>query len=231
MPERIEQQNRIVACAGRKGSGKSTKAREILTAMALADPEHVRMFVYDTMGEHRWIPETIEDQDKAVMYLMESTQWPNFMARYVPDADDEENDFNNICEEVYNAGNLTFVIEEVVMLGCSPGYAPPKFKRIMRLGRHMNIDVFYTTQRLGECPRALTAATDVFILFAHSEPRDIDRISERCGAEVAKQVEKFRDHEFLVYDVNQKKVVSTVDCGAMIIPVTSPRSSQPTIEV
>jgi hypothetical protein len=216
----IEQQNRIVACAGRKGSGKSTLARELLSYSK-------RLFVYDTMGEHRWIPDSFEEQDQAVMYLMESFTYPEFMARYVPETDDEEADFSEICNVVYEQGNMLFGIEEVVMLCCSPGYAPPKFKRLMRLGRHRNVDMLYTTQRLGECPRALTAATDVFILFAHSEPRDLERISERCGPEVARLVAGFQDHQFLIWDVNQKKTTSVVDAGAMLIPVDQPELIQP----
>ncbi len=219
MPPIPEQQNRIIACAGRKGSGKSTMARKILMEMARLCP-NPRIFGYDTMGEHRWIPDSFDEQDKAVIYLMESHAYESFLARYVPETDDEEKDFSEICAEVYEQGNMMFVIEEVVMLGCTPSYAPPKFKRLMRLGRHRNVDMLYTTQRLGECPRALTAATDVFILFAHSEPRDLDRIQERCGKPVADKVALFQDHEFLVWDVNAKKEVLVVDCGSIAVPVS-----------
>jgi hypothetical protein len=211
-----EQQNRIVACAGRKGSGKSRLSREILQQIR-------RLFMYDTMGEHRWIPDSFEEQDKAIIYLMESYQYGEFMARYVPETDDEESDFSEICNVVYEQGNMLFAIEEVVMLGCSPNYAPPKFKRLMRLGRHRNVDMLYTTQRLSECPRALTAATDVFILFAHSEPKDLDRIQERCGVEVARLVANFQDHEFLIWDVNQKTLTRQIDCGSTIVPISSPQ--------
>jgi hypothetical protein len=209
----VEQQNRIVACAGRKGSGKSTKAREILQ-------QSPRLFAYDTMGEHRWIPDTFDQLDEALVYLMESYNYETFMGRYVSEDDDEEKDFNEVCATVYDQGNMMFAIEEVVMLGCSPGYAPKKFKKLMRLGRHRNVDMLYTTQRLGECPRALTAATDVFILFAHSEPRDLERIQERCGPDISRKVASFSGHEFLIYDVASKREVTTVDCGAFIAEVT-----------
>lgn len=217
-----EQQNRIVACAGRKGCGKSTLAREILQ-------QSPRLFAYDTMGEHRWIPDTFTELDQATIYLMETPGFDSFMARYIPESDDdEEQDFAEICSTVYDQGNMLFVVEEVVMQpGISPGAAPGKFKRIMRLGRHRNIDMLYTTQRLEECPRALTAATDVFILFAHSEPRSLDRISERCGPEIARMVANFKGHEYLVYDVNEKKLVSTIDCGIMIAEISSPQFKQP----
>jgi len=216
----VEQQNRIIACAGRKGSGKSFKAREILQQCP-------RLFLHDTMGEHRWVPDTFEELDQACIYLMESYTYDTFMARYVPETDDEETDFSEVCAVVYDQGNMMFAIEEVVMLGCSPNYAPPKFKRLMRLGRHRNVDMLYTTQRLGECPRALTAATDVFVLFAHSEPRDLETIQDRCGVEVARKVAKFQDHDFLVWDVATKKEVLSVDCGSIIAAIAVPSQRIP----
>jgi hypothetical protein len=215
MPPAGEQQNRIIGISGRKGSGKSFLVRESIL------PHINRLFVYDAMGEHRWIPDTFEEQDKAVIYLMESYQYESFMARYVPESDDEEKDFAEIANIVYEQGNMMFAIEEVVMLNCSPNYAPPKLRRMTRLGRHRNLDLLYTTQRLEECPRSLTSATDVFILFAHSEPRSLDRIAERCGPEVARKVAAFQGHQFLIYDVNEKKEVSTVDCGSIIVPISS----------
>jgi hypothetical protein len=221
MPPIGEQQNRIIGVVGRKGVGKSTFSKEFLL------PHIPRLFVYDTMGEHRWIPDTFEEQDKAVIYLMESQQYETFQARYVPEVDDEEKDFSEICNIVYEQGNMCFVIEEVVMMGCSPNFAPPKLRRVTRLGRHRNLDVIYTTQRLEECPRLLTSATDVFVIFSHTEPKSLDRISERCGPEVARKVAAFQGHEFLIFDVIAKKEVSTVDCGSIMIPISSRYMAQP----
>lgn len=218
MSPHLEQQNRIIACAGRKGSGKSTKAREILQQIN-------RLFIYDTMGEHRWCPDSFEELDAAVIYLMESRAYEGgFMARYVPEADDEEADFSEVCNVVYEQGNMMFAIEEVAMLGCSPNHSPKKFKRLMRLGRHRNVDMLYTTQRLEEIPVSLRSATDVFILFSHTEPLALKAIAERCGDDIASKVAAFEGHEFLVYDVNLKKEVSTVDCGSIIVPITSARA-------
>src|SRR5713226_4708758 len=137
----LEQQNRIVGLAGRKGVGKSTKAREILEQCQ-------RLFIFDTMGEHRWCPDSFNELDKATIYLMEShTYEGGFMARYIPEADDEDMEFAEICSEVYEQGNMMFAIEELAMIGCSPNFAPKKLKRIVRLGRHRNIDMLWTTQR------------------------------------------------------------------------------------
>lgn len=209
-----EQQNKIICFAGRKGSGKSTKAREVME-------QCTRLCLYDTMGEHLWVPDRFTEIDQAEIYLMESHTHETFQMSYTPEEDDEEKDFTELCNTVFNQGNMMFGIEEVVMLGCSPNFAPKKFKRLMRLGRHRNVDMLYTTQRFGECPRALTAATDYFVLFSCTEPRDLDHISERCGPDVARKVANFDIHDFLVWDVIGRREVSTIDAGFIIAEISS----------
>lgn len=192
-----ERQNKIIGVAGRKGSGKSTVARLILQACS-------RLFMFDTMGEHAWIPERFESQEEAVMWLMETPYRETFIGSLIPSGDDFEAEFSEMCVEVYAAGNMLFAVEEVPMLSTA-GYVPKKFNKIVRLGRHRNLSVLYTAQRLSECPRALTSATDMFVLFCHSEPRDLDAIAERCGREIAEKVQGLGDHGFLVWDVLERR--------------------------
>lgn len=193
----IERQNCIVGVAGRKGSGKSTIARKILECVP-------RLFLFDTMGEHAWIPQRFDDSQQAIMFVMETPWSDQFMASLVPSGDDFEAEFSEICVEVYAAGNMCFAVEEVPMLS-SPGYTPKKFNKIVRLGRHRNLSLLYTAQRLSECPRALTSATDIFVLFCHTEPRDLDAIADRCGGEIARKVQSLGDHGFLVFDVLKRQ--------------------------
>jgi len=193
----IERQNCIVGVAGRKGSGKSTVARKILECIP-------RLFLFDSMGEHAWIPERFDDDQEAIMFLMETPYREQFMGSLVPGADDFEAEFSEICVEVYAAGNMCFAVEEVPMLA-SAGYTPKKFNKVIRLGRHRNLSLLYTAQRLSECPRALTSATDIFVLFCHTEPRDLDAIADRCGGEIARKVQGLGDHGFLVFDVLKRQ--------------------------
>lgn len=200
----MDVQNRIVGIAGRKGSGKSTVAREIL--------EHCdRLFMLDMMGEHVWIPEKFERLDDAVIFLLESPNRGQFWARYIPQDDDEdglEAEFSEICSIVYDQGNMLLAVEEVPSVS-SPNYAPRKFSKLIRLGRHRNVSIVYTAQRLGECPRKLTAATDVFVLFNTTEPLDLDAIAKRCGQEIARKVTELGLHGFIVYDAIEKREIST----------------------
>ncbi len=160
------------------------------------------------MGEHAWVPERYESLNEAVMFVMETPYRESFMASIVPAGDDFEAEFSEICVEVYDQGNMMFAVEEIPMLSTA-GYVPKKFNKIVRLGRHRNLSILYTAQRLSECPRALTSATDVFVLFCHSEPRDLEAISDRCGGEIARKVQDLGDHGFLIWDVLERKELPT----------------------
>lgn len=197
----MEQQNQIIAVAGCKGSGKTHALKEVLR-------EARRLFVFDTMGDHRWIPDTLDDLNQATIYLMETHSFPEFSGRFLPESDDEDADFNTICAEVYDQGNMLFVVEELPMLGVSASSAPKKFKRIIRLGRHRNLDLIYTCQRLSEVWLTARSQTDVFVLFAHSEPADLEAIEKRCGAVIAQKVAALKGHDFIVYDVREKRELS-----------------------
>ena len=208
-----ERQNKIIGVAGRKGSGKSTIAREILQRSN-------RLFLFDTMGEHAWVPERFENEQEAVMFLMETPYRETFIGSLIPSGDDFAAEFSEVCVEVYDAGNMLFGVEEIPMLSTA-GFVPKKFNKIVRLGRHRNLSILYTAQRLSECPRALTSATDIFILFCHSEPRDLDAISDRCGGEIARKVQELGDHGFLIWDVLERRERPTMGDWYSQLIVTS----------
>lgn len=196
-------QNRIVAIAGRKGSGKSTLNTEIL--------HHAnRLFIFDTMGEHSWVPNRYTELDEAYNFILEcGAQDQNFVGSFVPEGATEdalERDFSEICRAIYEGGNVTYSVEELPMLS-SPQYVPPAYDRLVRLARHRCINLGYTGQRLSECPRRVTSATDVFILFSHTEPRDLDAIAERTSPEVSQVVYALGEHEFVIYDVATRSLV------------------------
>lgn len=201
---RFRRQNKIVAIAGRKGSGKSALTRVMLERAQ-------RLFLFDSMGEHHWVEDRFDQVDRADWYIQETAATrEQFVGSLVPQQEDLDADFGLICDSVYDQGNILFGIEEVPML-CTPQHAPESFKRLFRLGRHHNVNMLYTAQRLGECNRGLTAATDVFILFSAAEPRDLDAISERCEPDCARAVAALAQHEFLVWDVSERSYVKVVD--------------------
>ena len=92
----MEIQNRIVGVIGRKGSGKSTLARGVLERCD-------RLFVFDTMGEHCWVPNTLRDLDEVDQFFAWAEMRDRFAGRYVPEGD-IASDFAELAGVVYDQG-------------------------------------------------------------------------------------------------------------------------------
>jgi len=217
MSPHIEQQNQIICFAGRKGSGKTFLKRQILQNAR-------RLFEFDTQGEDRWIPDTFEELDDAIMYLLETHTWPDFMGRFISDSDEDDGATNELCEiskVVYSQGNMLFAVEEIPSLGMGAGFAPGPIKKLARRARHRNVDFVYTCQRISEVWIGLRQSTDIFVMFDQSEPADIKAISERCGAAIAEKVSKLRNHDHIIFDVNKKMEISEV----VLLQTSAPMSA------
>src|SRR5215831_8268955 len=98
----MEQQNRITGIIGRKGAGKSRKAREILQCAP-------RLFVFDTMGEHEFVPNTCRDLQEAEEFLAWAEMQGTFAGRFIPD-DDIEGTFTVTAQWVYEQGEMLFAV-------------------------------------------------------------------------------------------------------------------------
>ena len=96
----VELQNRIIGVVGRKGSGKSTLARRILERCP-------RLFVFDTMGEHKWVPNGFRDMDRADEFLAWAEMQDRFAGRYIPEGD-IAGDFADLADMVYAQGGDDF---------------------------------------------------------------------------------------------------------------------------
>jgi hypothetical protein len=193
-------QNRIVGIVGRKGSGKSTRAATLLKYCP-------RVFVSDPMADHsNWLPDVFEGIDEELdEYFEQASRAKTFACGYVP-INDLEREFEEICDLVYHYGRMLFCVEEAPLI-CKAGYMPPVFGRIVRTGRHRGLDLLYTAQRASEVSRTLTSATDMFIFYSQTEPRDLDAIAERCGREVAARVAGLGLHESFIWDVIEREII------------------------
>jgi len=211
-----EKQNVIICVVGRKGSGKS---HLIKGAIAEARSRSWFFFIWDPMGEYSDVPRenTFTDTDDAEEFFDWSRKEPawseGWMARFISHFNMED-DFESVCDLVYRRGRLTFVVEEVPLL-CEPGYAPPNFDRLIRLGRHRGVNLVCIGQRLAEFSRRLTAAADIFYIFGTKEPRDLQGIAERCGPEVAAAVAGLQGHDYVDYQVRDDsfKVITAAAGG------------------
>ncbi len=204
-----ELQNRIVGIVGRKGSGKSVMLKEHLQS---AD----RLIVWDAMGEHSgakgWLPNQITSMEELQRFLHWARKKNQFAAGYVPGAELEE-EIEAVAGLVYAHGDLTFAIEEMPLI-CSPSYLPPILGKLIRTGRHRQIDITWTAQRASEVSRTLTSLTDEFFWFSQTEPLDLDACAKRCGAEIAGKVAGLGRHGFLTFDVGARRFVEHSGAGS-----------------
>jgi hypothetical protein len=187
-----ELQNRIVGVVGRKGTGKSSRVREMLRYCP-------RFAVFDVMAEHAANNgNRLESTAELVRFLKWSRQQPTFAGFYVASGDLAE-EIEEVARLVYARGHLCFVCEEVPLY-TQAGYMPPLFGKLIRTGRHQSIDVCWTAQRAAEVPKTLTALTDVWILFSQTEPRDLTALADRCGRDVADRVAGLGLHDYFIWD-------------------------------
>ena len=189
-----EIQNKIIGIIGRKGTGKSRRLRGLLRYCP-------RFLVFDVLGEHAPQDEKnrFESTEQLTRFLKWSRSQDTFAGVYVPDVDLEE-EIEEVSRLVYARGQLCFACEEVPLY-TQAGYMPPLFGKLIRTGRHQQIDIAWTAQRAAEVPKTLTALTDIFILFSQTEPRDLDALAERCDRGAADRVAGLGLHEYFVWSV------------------------------
>lgn len=187
-----EIQNRIVGVVGRKGSGKSTRVHELLSFCP-------RFVVFDVMGEYAGQTENrIESVPRLAEFLKWSREQQAFAGAYVPSGELDE-EIEEVSRLVYARGHLCFVCEEVPLYA-QAGYMPPLFGKLIRTGRHQQIDIVWTAQRAAEVPRTTTSLTDLWVLFSQTEPRDLSALADRCGREVADRVAGLGLHDYFLWD-------------------------------
>ena len=136
-------QNRIVGVVGRKGSGKSTRVATLLKYCP-------RIITWDPMEDHiDLLSDAFEGVDDELdEYFRQARRAKTFACSFVP-AEDLEEEFEEICHLVYDYGRMLFVVEEAPLV-LKAGYMPPAFGRIVRTGRHRQIDLLWTAQRASE---------------------------------------------------------------------------------
>ena len=210
---------KIVAICGRKGSGKSVTAREILRRQE-------RIFIADQMFEHTWVPS--HNTFDSLVKVDEFFKWADGQryccGSYIPQSD-LKREVEDLCGIVYQHGRVVFGIEEIASL-CGPNFLPPALSKITRLGRHQSLSVVYTTQRAGDISRALTAATDIFVLFHCAEPRDLAAIADRCGNRIAEKVAGLPLHNSVIFDVVARAEISFENLCEQMDRLGNPRLSK-----
>ncbi len=193
----------ICGLFGRRGTGKTTLAREIARHQA-------RIVVWDYLGEHGPLAFRSPGSVEGLREYLDWARGQTFAAcRFIP-ATGEVEEFEQVCALLWRYENFVFLVEEAAAV-TQPSYLPPMAGRLVRQGRHKGIGLLWTTQRLAEVSRTLTALTDVWAGFNSSEPGDLQALAARAGRDYAERISELPRFEWLGYDVDTQETFSDVE--------------------
>lgn len=163
--------NTIVSVFGRKGSGKTTLALELCQ-------EHERVVVIDSTGEY---PFEISEGFEACAVALERAEERDRFRLSLRGSLEDLLDALEVCNDLTRA----LVVVEETSFYCSPSDLPEPLSRLVRYGRHRELDQLYISRRAAEVSRDLTAQSDVIVTFNQREPRDLDYLARVAGADVS----------------------------------------------
>lgn len=174
---------------GKRGSGKTTKVRELTDGTA-------RALFYDTLGRDYSDGVVCESLDELKAFWLKVYRG-RFRIVYRP-ADPVE-DFPEVCKLAWAATNMTLVVEETDLY-FKQGTTCPEFRNLIQRGRHAGVDMICVTQRPKGFGRLLTSQTDAFFLFATREPDDLAYFRARCGDAIAERLPNLGLYETIAYN-------------------------------
>jgi hypothetical protein len=187
--------NYIITVFGKKGTGKTTLVKTVISRLP-------RVVVFDTLAEYTG-GVFIYDPQSFIDYLKLNL---DRLYKIVLRCDNDE-DFSicfEACRAVYDG---TLVVEEIDFY-CSPTFIEPSLQKLIKYGRHRQINLIGVSRRAAEVNRNLTAQSDCIVTFQQEENRDIEYMSRRIGAENAESLRGLGKFEYRVF--GDKAVFSEV---------------------
>ncbi len=170
---------------GKRGSGKSYLAQKLMAG-------HRRYLIYDTLGEYK---------DGIVIQNLQELKpfWHkvyrrNFRIVYQPLKPVQE--FESICELVWECENMAFLVEEIDCF-CSSLSLGDSFQSVIQRGRHRDISLIGVTQRPHGIARLITSQAKQMYIFNTTEPRDIEYFRQVLGENVVQKFADLKQYEFV----------------------------------
>lgn len=168
----------IICVVGRRGTGKTTKARELV-----ADAR--RLLVHDPFAEHDALH---LDYGPFCDYL-DASPLDQYRVALIEGGAEEE-----FCATAWAIGEtyeqrgdrdgFTVLLEEADLVA-QPGRETPVFRRLCAQGRHYAIRLFACSRRPAEVSRLLTSQAAEFYVFQMQEPKDMTYLGGLLGKDVA----------------------------------------------
>ena len=196
--------NDITLIVGRKGCGKSTLAGSLIKTAR-------RLVVLDPQCEYEIGVKVNNFHDFADMVSRYRFS-EDFKICYFPqDMTNRKKWFDVICGVVYNAGNLTFVVEELGIFMSATSF-PEEFAKLVMTSRHKRISIIGITQRATKIPRDLRSQADRIYTFHQVEPIDLKYISEFMEMENVNRIKSLTNHNYILWLPDGTTAKSKLTC-------------------
>lgn len=161
----MAKQNKITLIFGRKGSGKTCLAKSLIPK--LKPP----IIILDSQDEYEGGVIFHQVEHFIDLYLNEKIKPGIFIFRL---SSDEQIDALFIT--CWLLGNLTIIGEEIDLY-CSAYAINNNLEKIIKYGRHRNINLIAISRRPAEVSRLISAQADEVYIFKTMEPRDLQYFS------------------------------------------------------
>lgn len=178
---------------GRSGCGKSHLAKRIQDIWP-------RKIIIDTLNEY---PDDsfscVYSFDEFSQFLIQNQNTKNFSLVYKFDVESNshETEFNEIMRLCYYFGNVLIVIEELQLFATIHDI-PKWLKHNCLTGRHRNIGMLFTSQRIGEINKTVLSQCSHIFVGQMIEKNDIHYISSFLNQD-SKRLSGLPERRFLYF--------------------------------
>lgn len=164
----------VRAFVGATGSGKGVGIQQHLKELK---PQ--RLVIFDPMHEYGRQGQV----HQKIAPLLRAMGRANFKLVWQP-ADDTDydskafkNEFSLLCQAVFRAGYVCFLVEELELV-TKPAWAPPAWRNCTKRGRHQGLVIIAATQRPADADKAFWSSCTYIRCHALRETEDGQRMAK-----------------------------------------------------
>lgn len=194
----------VISIFGRRGSGKTTKAKELLNA-----PERKRIVIFDIKGEY---PYTKLSGKKEFAEYMANNWNGSFKVSYVPKAREKNpciKELSDLCNAISTAQekdcesgkgkNITILVEEMSI--CAPNQKTPDgyggFEAMVNLARSWGVEIIGISQRPAQVNTDYRGNSSQTYYFGLSDDLDIKAARQKLKG-MEQELDGLQPHEYFL---------------------------------
>lgn len=159
--------NSRIFIAGKTGSGKTTLVKRMLY------PMYTRRVFWDIKCENSDL--LVNSSPCRTPAELSSTIKKGKVSILYQPADISSDDFNRVCEILFNTGNFTLFVDEVATV-TEPNWIEPWHNQIMIRGRSRGVGIVNVTQRPRTCNNTVISEAEHFFIYRLQLETDVDKI-------------------------------------------------------